>query len=228
MAKVVAGFCLGVLVTSLAFVWINGRSTDRLSDSAVSFPSATNEAPIQSATSAVATSVQSAGASTRSRSPDERVPGAEMSGGPQMIEPVMTTSSAVSSRSNQLTESPDPQYPPEIDFMIENRVNKELHERYLSDEREESWATYMEGQLSAYFGQKPELAQFNFSLLECRTSICEIHALGYGPDALTQWNLATADLVTQPWHDFKRMSMDRYNAQPDVLGIVLILSRKQQ
>ena len=112
--------------------------------------------------------------------------------------------------------------------MIEKSVNKELQTRYESDEREESWATYMEGQLAAYFAQKSELAQFNFSLIDCRTSICEIHALGYGPDALTLWNTGTADIVTQTWHDFQSMSVNRHNPQPDILGIVLILSKKTE
>ena len=116
-------------------------------------------------------------------------------------------------------------YPPEINNMIENRVDKMLHARYEADEREESWATYMEGQLAAYFGGKAELAAFSFSLIDCRTTLCEIHALGYGPDALTVWNTATADIVNQSWHDFNRMSLDRFNPQPDVLGIVLIFER---
>ncbi len=110
--------------------------------------------------------------------------------------------------------------------MIENSVAKELQARYESDEREDSWAPYMEGLLAAYFSQKPALAQFYFSLINCRTSICEIHALGYGPDALTQWNSATADMVSQPWFEFNNMSMNRRNPEPDILGIVLILTKK--
>ncbi len=116
-------------------------------------------------------------------------------------------------------------YPPEIADMIENSVDKELQARYESDEREDSWAPYMEGLLAAYFAQKPALAQFYFSMIDCRTSICEIHALGYGLDALTQWNSATADMVSQPWFEFNSMSMNRRNPEPDILGIVLILTK---
>lgn len=110
--------------------------------------------------------------------------------------------------------------------MIEKRVNKELQARYENDEREDSWATYMEGQLAAFFAQKPALAQFYFSLTDCRTSVCAVHTLGYGPDALTQWNTATADLVSQPWFEFNNMSMNRRNPEPDILAIVLILTKK--
>jgi hypothetical protein len=124
------------------------------------------------------------------------------------------------------TRSINDDYPPEIADMIENNVDKELQARYESDEKEESWATYMEGQLTAYFAQKPELAQFYISLIDCRTSVCAVHVLGYGPQALTLWNSATADLVSQPWFEFNSMSMNRRNPQPDVLGIVLILTKK--
>jgi hypothetical protein len=117
-------------------------------------------------------------------------------------------------------------YPPEIADMIANNVDKDLQARYETDDREESWATYMEGQLAAYFSQKPELAQFYISLIDCRTSVCSVHALGYGPDALTIWNSATADLVSQPWFEFNAMSMNRRNPQPDVLGIVLIVTKQ--
>lgn len=118
------------------------------------------------------------------------------------------------------------QYPPEIAEMIQNRVDKELQARYENDEREESWATYMEGQLAAYFAQKPSLAQFNISLIDCRTSVCSVHVLGYGQDALMQWNVATADLVSQPWFEFNNMSMNRRNPEPGILAVVLILTKK--
>jgi len=109
--------------------------------------------------------------------------------------------------------------------MIENRVDEELQARYEGDPREESWATYMEERLRAYFGQKPELAQFSFSLVDCRTNICAVHVTGYGHQALTQWNLATADFVSQSWNEFNSMSVNRHNPAPDVLAIVMIISR---
>jgi len=119
----------------------------------------------------------------------------------------------------------DSPYPPEIAEMIEKSVDKELQAQYENDQREDSWAAYMEGLLSAYFAQQPSLAQFYISLIDCRTSICSIHAIGYGPDALTQWNLGTADLVGQPWFEFNNMSMNRRNPAPDILAIVLIVTK---
>ena len=139
--------------------------------------------------------------------------------------PQAANRAAASSETAPASASRD-EFPPEIADMIANNVDKELQARYETDEREESWATYMEGQLTAYFSQKPGLAQFYISLIDCRTSVCSVHALGYGPDALTLWNSATADLVSQPWFEFNAMSMNRRNPQPDVLGIVLIVTKK--
>ena len=71
----------------------------------------------------------------------------------------------------------------------------------------------------------PELAQFDISLTDCRTTVCSVHALGNGPDSLTLLNAATADLVSQPWFEFNNMSMNRRNPVPDVLAVVLILTK---
>lgn len=142
-----------------------------------------------------------------------------------IADPVQPDSMTDSSVARQTATSRLDEYPPEIAFMIENRIDPELQARYEADAREESWATYMEGQIKAYLAQKPALSQFYFSLIDCRTTVCQIHALGYGADALTQWNVATADLVSQPWMEFNNMSMDRHNPEPDILGIVVVLTK---
>jgi len=119
-------------------------------------------------------------------------------------------------------------YPPEIADMLDTKNPRPLQTRYEADEREDSWAAYMEGQLAAYFAQKPELAQFNISRIDCRTSICEIQAIGYGTDARAAWTVATADIIQQPWHDFKQMSMSTRDPQPGIFAVVLVLANKAE
>lgn len=216
MSKLIAGFLLGVIVT-IAVVFLLGGIPREMQES----PTGQSALPEEMA------EVERSIPAKRIDEAAEPVSYAEPLA--LQVESVSatqpdTSATSLAPRSTARTTNDD--YPPEIADMIEKRVSKELQARYESDEREESWATYMEGQLAAYFAQKPELAQFNFSLIDCRTSICEIHALGYGPDALMLWNIGTADIVTQTWHDFRSMSLNRHNPQPDILGIVLILSRK--
>ncbi len=119
-------------------------------------------------------------------------------------------------------------YPPEIADILDTRDPKPLQTQYEAEEKEDSWATYMEGQLAAYFAQKPELAQFDISRIDCRTSVCEIQAIGYGTNARAAWTIATADIIQQPWHDFRRMSMSTRDPAPGIFAVVLVLAREAE
>ena len=229
MMKLVAGFCLGVLVT-LATIYLRDRNSSdnrEIAAELVEIPEQPADNRQEMLSAPIADSTERSGDLRNIESltdaiaaPEVLAPQTGLNGVPQ---PTTQQSSNAARSSTQPIRG---DIPPEIADMLENIVDKDLQARYESDQREESWATYMEGQLNAYFAQKPELAQFYFSLTDCRTSVCEIHALGYGPDALTQWNSATADLVSQPWFEFNSMSMNRRNPEPDILGIVLILTKK--
>ncbi|MEQ9566967.1 MAG: hypothetical protein RLN85_14335, partial [Pseudomonadales bacterium] len=221
MSKLITGFLLGVFVAFAVVYWLDEESP-------TSKPGLLSQPPPH---------MEHSG--TQEESSENRIVEAVDNGtltqnAPTTVESVLnesqsTTPAASFTGSQQPTDSTstspesttaviNDQYPPEIAEMIRNRVDKGLQARYESDEREESWATYMEGQLAGYFAQKPLLAQFSFSLVDCRTSVCSIHALGYGPDALTQWNAGTADLVSQQWFDFNDMSMSQRNPEPDILA----------
>lgn len=116
-------------------------------------------------------------------------------------------------------------YSPEIAEVMGRNVPDDLHSRFETEDREDSWASYMEEQFAAYFADRPALAQFNIPLIHCRTSICEVHAIGYGPDAYVIWTGATAGIQYEPWHDFRRLSVSTKDVEPGVLGIVLILAK---
>lgn len=225
MARLITGFLLGVAVTIAAFYLIGDRSVEVQPGLADQPDMANGEVK----TDRIEEPTEADAASVTGDQRREQPPSTESYTDSSTLQPASAQQSG-ESPSNLSPAVPtvtaDRNYPPEITDMIENRVSREWQSQYEADPRDDSWATYMESQLRGYFSQKPELAQFNFSLIDCRTTICEIHELGYGVDALTQWNIGTADLIPQPWHDFRSMSMSRYNPQPDVMAIVLILSRK--
>lgn len=229
MLKLSTGFLLGVIST-LAVVLLLYRQPAEVPKSASSPTSKSGEVAAAQRSS----SAQRADQVAEEDSEDPHPPVSVESN--SNVYPLASDAQSVVA-SRQDVQSADPaqdssariaksEYPPEIAEMIENRVDKELQARYENDSREDSWASYMEGLLAAYFAQKPQLAQFYISLIDCRTSICEIHLLGYGPEALTQWNSATADMVSQPWFEFNNMSMNRRNPEPGILAIVLILTKK--
>jgi hypothetical protein len=91
---------------------------------------------------------------------------------------------------------------PEAEGLMTGDV-AELHSRLEHELREASWSTYMEMQLAAYFGSKTQmLQQFNIQLIQCRSSMCELQAVGYGPDTYLNWVAATNDMYDQPWFEF--------------------------
>ncbi len=217
MSKLVAGFLLGVTSTLVVVYWFDDERQEEHVQQIVETSQVDGATEPEQADQKGPNSVAAEGRA------DET--------GPVIAQPGFSAAA----RSNARPEppagraSPDrsaADYPPEIAEMIENRVDKELQSRYENDAREESWAAYMEALLADYFAQKPALAQFYFSLIDCRTSVCSVHVLGYGPDALTLWNTATADIVSQQWFEFNNMSLNRRNPEPDVLAIVLILTKK--
>jgi len=229
VSKLIAGFVLGVIVTIAVVILLdnNPLQTQEIPTSQSALPEEVAELERSILANKIAEAADEDGEESDISTSADPVLNteplalqAESIGAPQPD--TRTTSPAPTSSAKTTNDD----YPPEIAEMIENSVDKELQERYESDEREESWAQYMEGQLTAYFAQKPELAQFSFSLIDCRTSICEIHVIGYGPDALALWNVGIADITTQTWHDFGSMSSNQSNPQPDILAIVLILTRK--
>jgi len=229
VSKLIAGFLLGVIVTLAVVFWFDGNPPEMqpsLTDQ-YSLPEATAKVqrgdPVNSVDATAEEDVEGSHVSTYAEPVSDEEPlesQAQSVVAPQLDARTTSPAQRLSARTTI------DEYPPEIAEIIENRVDKDLQARYENDEREDSWAPYMEGLLAAYFAQKPALAQFYFSMIDCRTSICEIHALGYGPDALTQWNSATADMVSQPWFEFNNMSMNRRNPEPDILAIVLILTKR--
>ncbi|MEO0996066.1 MAG: hypothetical protein AAFX58_00990 [Pseudomonadota bacterium] len=229
MFKVITGFLLGVVVTLVVVYWLDERSSEvRPTQTDHSSPreepaELDRASPVNRTDNTAGDDGANSYASTAVEAVSEEEPSVLQS---QSIVVPQQGAKSVNSGQGSSATTANNQYPPEIAEMIENRVDEELQARYENDEREESWATYMEGQLTAYFSQKPQLEQFYISLIDCRTSVCSIHALGYGPDALTRWNTATADLVSRQWFDFNNMSMNRRNPEPDILAVVLILTRE--
>lgn len=229
MSKVITGFLLGAIVTLAAVYWLDENTPEvqpSLTDHSLPLEEPAEvqrTSPVNRIDEATDEDEEDSYVSSSAEAVSNEEPSA-LQAQSTVVRQQDAKSVSLGQRSSPTTAND--QYPPEIAEMIENRVNKDLQARYENDKREESWATYMEGQLAAYFAQKPSLAQFYISLIDCRTSVCSVHVLGYGPDALTQWNTATADLVGQQWFEFNSMSMNRRNPEPDILAVVLILTKK--
>ena len=95
-----------------------------------------------------------------------------------------------------------------------------------SEDRDDSWAQFMEAQIAAYLASKPTLAAFQLALIQCRSSMCEIQAVGYGPDAAATWFTAVNDLPRQPWAvEFGDGNFKMRQFAPDVTSILMQMAR---
>ncbi len=102
----------------------------------------------------------------------------------------------------------------------------ERHAEVESESADVSWSEYMEAQFMDYFNSKPALANFNILLVECRTTSCEVQAMGYGETANLTWLNETADITRQPWFDFNEGGGSTAALAPGILGILWVYQRR--
>jgi hypothetical protein len=106
----------------------------------------------------------------------------------------------------------------------------EAHEQIGGEERNASWAPYMEQQILTYLGMNSLIAQqFSIPVMACRETMCEIQAVGYGPGGSFQtWLNETGPMLGEPWAtDFGGdMKINTMPLAPGVQGIIVILTRE--
>lgn len=128
------------------------------------------------------------------------------------------TPSATSNEENRATA-----FPENISSVLKKGPSKKLHAQYEAQVRRERWAAYMEARVKSFLAQKAALHSFDISLIGCRSSICEIHAMGYGPDAYATWTAEISDIHDQSWFRFAGVTDSTRNMEPDAVAIVVIL-----
>lgn len=104
-----------------------------------------------------------------------------------------------------------------------------FHDSLESEPLDASWAIPMESEIYDYsFANSQELAN-NFSVpnVTCRTTICEIQAIGYGERSLEIWQEATEGLESQQWADeFIQVRVGGNPIGPDSEGLVVVFIRE--
>lgn len=111
---------------------------------------------------------------------------------------------------------------------LEGRV-ADAHEQLGLEDRNSSWAPYMEAQLLGYLGAQAALLQeFSVPTVTCRQSMCEIQVIGYGANAFETWMNQTSAMLGQPWAaEFGgNMMVNTMPVAPGVQGMVFILKRE--
>lgn len=72
----------------------------------------------------------------------------------------------------------------------------------------------MEQTLSRHLITHPKAAQFDFRSVDCRTTFCEIQAVGVDESTSPVWTQVTYDVRQQPWSEFDMFGTDQFRS-PD-------------
>ena len=78
----------------------------------------------------------------------------------------------------------------------------DAHAELEAEAKDDSWAYYMEQSLQQFLAGHPDSPNFVISNIECRTTMCEIQAIGYDESTGPAWNAMLFDMRQQPWFDF--------------------------
>jgi hypothetical protein len=100
----------------------------------------------------------------------------------------------------------------------------DTHTELENEPEDAGWSYFMEQALSQFLSQHPNAGLFNIFNIECRTTICEIQALGYNDSTAPDWSRIMYDLQQQPWYDFGQVGTSQNDYQGQ-LAIVTHLRR---
>ncbi len=234
MLKILAAFVLGVAVTIGVFYALDETKMQRTSPSSALNLTVESHVERRSEDMSLVPAMESESSSDQDNTPasistssGDSAPSTEPASFSSSNGAIAGVSGADGSQVSKASAGTSSDYraPEEIAAILKDKVPDMLHEQYESESKEESWSSYMEGQIAAYLASKPALLTFEIALVDCRTSICEIHAIGYGPKAYAVWTNEIADITEQNWFEFAGMSGSASNAAPDIIGIVVVLHK---
>jgi hypothetical protein len=75
-------------------------------------------------------------------------------------------------------------------------------ERLLAEPKNISWAYDREFAINQFLSNHPAAAEFEIPYAECRTTHCQIKAIGVDESTGPTWQRIAFDMTKQPWYDF--------------------------
>ncbi len=100
----------------------------------------------------------------------------------------------------------------------------EIHAALEAEDVDEGWSHYMEQNLQMFLGAQPEANQFNIASIICRSTMCEVQAIGYDEATGHTWSGVMLRLRSQPWYEFGETG-SWSSTMDGGLAIVTILKR---
>ena len=112
-----------------------------------------------------------------------------------------TNFSDVSATRGAPSQSP-PDSSANLDVDAQRPFVERARERLLAEPKNISWAYDREFAINQFLSNHPAAAAFEIPYAECRTTHCQIKAIGVDESTGPTWQRIAFDMTRQPWYDF--------------------------
>ena len=106
----------------------------------------------------------------------------------------------------------------------ERRIIRDILE---SEAKDDGWSYFMEQTLQMFIASHSDADKFSIFHIECRTSMCEIQAIGFDESTSPDWSRVLFDMSLQPWYEFGQVGTFAENYQGQ-LALVTRLTRMRE
>jgi len=101
----------------------------------------------------------------------------------------------------------------------------DVHAELEAEPEDDSWSYFMEQALNQFISRHPNTSKFAIFNIECRTTLCEIQAVGYDDSTSPDWSRILYDLQQEPWYEFGQVGTSSTDYQGQ-LAVVTHLRRR--
>ena len=109
-------------------------------------------------------------------------------------------SDVTATRGAQVQSPSDSSVHPDVD--ARRHFAERARERLLAEPKNISWAYDREFAINQFLLNHPAAAEFEIPYAECRTTHCQIKAIGVDESTGPTWQRIAFDMTRQPWYDF--------------------------
>jgi hypothetical protein len=71
--------------------------------------------------------------------------------------------------------------------------------KLMEEPEDTAWAPYMEQNISMFLSRHPAAGEFEIAYIDCRTSRCQVKAIGFDESTGPTWNRIVFEMTREPW-----------------------------
>ena len=92
---------------------------------------------------------------------------------------------------------------------------------------DDSWSYFMTQTLQLFISGHSEANKFSIFHIECRTTMCEVQALGFDESTSPDWSRILYDMSLEPWYEFTGSGTHNDNYEGQLVILTRLFRREQ-